>query len=78
MKDRETFEINWYEKDSTSRCGKYISMRLDNGSLYVSELDVSSVMYWAFTERGDDKSFVITPYWHDCLMNEYEKIDRNE
>ena len=52
-------------------------MSLDNGSLYVSELDVSSVMYWAFTERGDDQSFVITPYWNDSLMNEYNKIDRN-
>ena len=53
-------------------------MSLDSGNLYVTELDVSSVMYWAFTERGDDQSFLITPYWHDCLMNEYEKIDRNE
>ena len=78
VKDRETFEINWYEKDSSSRSGKYVSMSLDNGSLYVSELDMSSIMYWAFTESREDQSFVITPYWQSCLKNEYEKIDRND
>ena len=82
IKDRETFVINWYEKDQTSRCGRYVAMFHDNSTRYVSELDMEVVMFWAFTqgrEQGPGKdSFLITPYWHDCLMKEYEKKDSND
>ena len=78
VKGKQSFEINWYQKDKASKCGKYDSMTHDDGSVYVSELNVSSVMFWAFTERREATSFIITPYWQDCLMKEYGKIDRND
>lgn len=32
IKDRETFVINWYEKDQTSRCGRYVAMFHENST----------------------------------------------
>ena len=79
IKDRETFVINWYMKDESSKCGRYIAMFNDNSTRYVSELDMEVVMFWAFTQGREEgpgnDSFLITPYWHDCLMKEYERKD---
>ena len=75
LKNRDTFVVQWYEKDQTNKCGKYVAMKSDDGSPYTSELDQSSVMIWSFTESRTDDSFVITPVWMDCLKQEYAKMD---
>lgn len=77
LKDRETFSMNWYERDTSSKCGKFVAMKNENGSLYVTDLDVASVMFWAFTEARDEGSFIITPYWQDCLKREYKRMDQD-
>ena len=77
VKDRETFVMNWYEKDTASKCGKFIAMQNDDGTLYVTDLDVTSVMFWSFTENREEASFVITPYWLDCLKREYSRMDQD-
>ena len=57
LKNRETFVVQWFEKDKTSKTGKYVAMEHENGSPYTSELDQSSVMLWSFTESRTDDSF---------------------
>ena len=75
LENRDNFVINWYERDVTSKCGRYISMRKDDGTLYTSEMDLATVMLWSFTADRQENSFVITPVLHDCLKKEYSKID---
>ena len=72
---KEEFEIQWYEKDGNFRNGTYKAMKLDNGSPYVSEQRLESVMFWSFAESRSDISFVISPYWQACLKREYVKLD---
>ena len=73
--DRESFVMNWFEKEAGDKGGKYIAMKNEDGSLYVTELDVSSVMFWAFTESRGEESFVISAYWQDCLRRKYREMD---
>ena len=72
---KEEFEIQWYEKDLNFRNGTYKAMNLDNGSPYLSEQRMESVMFWSFTESRSDLSFIISPYWQACLRREYIKLD---
>ena len=67
LKGRENFVINWYEKDPSTKCGKYVSMKNEDGTLYTSEMDLATVMLWSFTVDRQENSFVITPVWQDCL-----------
>ena len=78
FKDRDTYTVNWYEKDKATKSGKYVSRLNDDQSLYTSDLDFSTVMMWAFSESKRDNSFVISPVWQDCLKKEYAKMDRRE
>ena len=75
LQNRDNFVINWYEKDLSSKCGRYIAMKKDDGTLYTSEMDLATVMLWSFTVDRLENSFVVTPVWHDCLKKEYSKID---
>ena len=77
LKNRDSFLVHWYEKDQNSKAGRYIAMKSDDGSPYTSELDLSSVMLWSFTESRTDDSFVITPVWMECLKQEYTKMDES-
>ena len=75
LENRDNFVINWYERDSSSKCGRFIAMKNDNGTLYTSKMDLATVMLWSFTADREENSFVITPVWQDCLKKEYTKID---
>ena len=68
--------IHWYEKRKGSRSGEYVAMKHDDGTPYLSEQDMKSVMFWAFTFDKSPDSFSISPYWQSTLKREYDKLDQ--
>ena len=69
------FEVQWYEKDKSSKHGRYIAMTYPNDAPYVSRMPYSTVMVWSFTEQRGEFEFVISSYWQQYLKSEYEKLD---
>ena len=76
VKKEMSVVIHWYEKRKGSKSGEYIAMKHDDDTPYISEQDMKSVMFWAFTHDKCPDSFVISPYWQSTLKREYDKLDR--
>ena len=68
------FVIHWYGRKS-GRGDVFTALLNPNGTASLGELELSTVMFWAFTEKRREDSFSIAPFWMETLRLEYEKLD---
>ena len=68
------FVIHWFNRKS-GRGQFFKAMALPDGSPYLSEIDLETIMFWAFTEDSRDDGFKISTFWQDVIQKEYEKLD---
>ena len=68
------FVIHWFNRKS-GRGQVFKAMALPDGSPYLSEIDLETIMFWAFTEDRRDDGFKISTFWQDVIQKEYEKLD---
>ena len=71
------FVIHWFERKS-GRGNRFTALSNPNGTPHLETLELSTIMFWAFTENRRQDSFIISPYWMEHLRLEYEKLDLNE
>ena len=68
------FKMQWFSR--RSRGSTFYGMKNADGSNFVSEQDVLSVMFWEFTENKNESSFTVSRYWLDKIEKEAEMHDR--
>ena len=68
------FVIHWYGRKS-GRGNLFSALSNKDNTPYLSELDMNSIMFWAFTEMRRESSFVISKFWLENLRLEYERLD---
>ena len=68
------FIIHWFERKS-GRGNRYTAMFNQDGTPNILELELTMVMFTAFSEEKREDSFVIPPFWQKNIRLEYEKLD---
>ena len=67
------FKLQWFSR--RSRGSIFYGMKHADGSTFVSEQNVLSVMLWEFSENKTESSFSVSPYWLDKIAKEAEMHD---
>ena len=67
------FTLQWFSR--RSRGSTFYGMKNADGSPFVSEQNVLSVMLWEFSENKTETSFSVSPYWLDKIAKEAEMHD---
>ena len=71
------FVIHWFERKS-GRGNKFTALLNPDRTPNLESLELSTIMYWAFTENRRHESFIISPFWMELLKKEYDKLDKNK
>ena len=69
------FTIQWFSR-RTGRGQIFKAMTKEDGSPYLSELDLASIMFWEMSEDRREDSFKLAPFWLEAIRLEYEKLDK--
>ena len=69
------FTIQWFSR-RTGRGQIFKAMTKEDGSPYLSELDLASIMFWEMSEDRREDSFKLAPFWLEAIRLEYGKLDQ--
>ena len=71
------FVIHWFERKS-GRGSLFTALSNPDGTPNLGKLDLSVIMFWAFTESRRQDSFTIAPFWLETIRREYVQLDNKE
>ena len=67
------FVIHWYQR--SGRGHTYHAMKNFDGSPFLTEQDLDSIMFWDMSEKRRDDRFDLTSFWLQAMQHEYVKLD---
>ena len=68
------FTIQWFSR-RTGRGQIFKAMMKEDGSPFLSEIELASIMFWEMSEDRREDSFKLAPFWLEAIRNEYCKLD---
>ena len=68
------FVIHWFGRRS-GRGGVFKALTANDGSPQLTELELSTIMFWGFSENRCEDSFKLSPFWLETIRVEYERLD---
>ena len=71
------FVIHWFSRSPRSK-NIFIAMKNFDGSPYLTDQDLSSVMFWDMSENRNEDSFELSNYWLETIKAEYSNLDSSE
>ena len=66
--------IHWFGRRS-GRGGVFKALTANDGSPQLTELELSTIMFWGFSENRCEDSFKLSPFWLETIRVEYERLD---
>ena len=68
------FTLQWFSRRS-GRGQVFKAMTREDGSPYLSEVELDSIMFWEMTEDRREDSFKLASFWLEAIRREYLKLD---
>ena len=67
--------VQWFNRRS-GRGQIFKAMLKEDGSPFLGEVELASVMFWHMSEDRRQDSFKLAPFWLEAIRLEYEKLDK--
>ena len=69
------FTVQWFSRRS-GRGQVFKAMNREDGSPFLSEVELDSIMFWEMSEDRREDSFKLASFWLETIRLEYEKLDK--